>query len=182
MPGTSESSPGRIIPPPPPMWPSWEELMGRALALADRARLQGEVPVGALVVSPKGEVVGEGHNSPVHSADATAHAEMAAIRAACAALGNYRLNGCTLVVTLEPCLMCAGAMVQARIAGVVYGAADSLAGAVASRVEGLDASFLNHTVWHMGGIRERECAQRLRDFFEQKRECKGRAPCPEKSG
>ena len=174
MPGiAARVPPGRIVPPAPPGWSSWEDLMDRALVLADAARILGEVPVGALVVSPDGRIVGEGYNTPERSLDATAHAEISAIRAACATLGNYRLNGCTLIVTLEPCLMCAGAMVHARIAGVVYGAADSLAGAVSSRLEGLEASFLNHTVWHMGGIRERECARILRDFFGQKRNGRG---------
>lgn len=162
-------SPGRIVPPVPPGWACWEELMDRALVLADRARLLGEVPVGALVLSPEGRIVGEGYNSPEAACDATAHAEMIAIRRACAALGNYRLGGCILVVTLEPCLMCAGAMAHARIAGVVYGAADPLAGAVTSRLEGLDAAFLNHQVWHMGRIREQDCARRLQDFFAQRR-------------
>ncbi len=129
-----------------------------------------EVPVGALVVSPEGRILGRGRNSPIGSCDPTAHAEITALRRAAEVLGNYRLDGCLLVVTLEPCLMCVGAIVHARIAGVVYGASDLKAGAVVSCLDGFEQPFLNHRVWHMGGICEGACADMLRGFFEERRE------------
>lgn len=161
--------PTRIIPPPPPGWPTWEALMQRALAEAAKARHAAEVPVGALVVHGNGTILATAHNSPEALHDPTAHAEILALRAAGTAAGNYRLEGCILVVTLEPCMMCAGAMAHARIAGVVYGAADPAAGAVTSRLEALDQPFLNHHPWHMGGICEAECAAMIWEFFKGKR-------------
>ncbi len=126
--------PTRIIPPPPPGWPNWEALMHLALAEAAKASHAAEVPVGALVVNGNGTIIATAHNSPEALHDPTAHAEILALRAAGAASGNYRLEGCVLVVTLEPCMMCAGAMAHARIAGVVYGAADPAAGASQAQV------------------------------------------------
>lgn len=161
--------PGRIIPPPPPGWANWEAVMDEALAEARRARDAGEVPVGAVLLSGHGELLARAGNAVEGLGDPTAHAEILALREACRAAGNYRLEGAVLVVTLEPCLMCAGAFAHARLAGVVYGAADRNAGAVSSRFEALDEPFLNHRVWHMGGVREQECAVLLRDFFLAKR-------------
>ena len=145
-----------------------EHFMRLALEQARTAAACGEVPVGAVVVKG-GQVIGRGRNSPLSANDPTAHAEVLALREAAQALGNYRLNGCVLAVTLEPCAMCAAALAHARLAGVVYGAADDLAGAVISRAEYLDAPFCNHRVWHMGGVRAEACAALLRDFFERKR-------------
>ena len=145
-----------------------EKFMRLALNEAQKALKQQEVPIGAVVVAG-GAVIGRGHNLVETLADPTAHAEILALRAGGAALGNYRLNGCVLAVTLEPCAMCAAALAHARLAGVVYGAADDLAGAVISRAEYLDAPFCNHRVWHMGGVRAEACAALLRDFFERKR-------------
>ena len=162
--------PKRIIPTPPLHWPAWEALMREALAEAEQAGAAGEVPVGAVVVSGSGQIIGRGRNAPELAHDPTAHAEIMALRDACRTVGNYRLEGSVLVVTLEPCMMCAGAMVHARIAGVVYGAADSKAGAVMSCLDGLEQPFLNHSVWHMGGICEQECGNMLREFFAGKRE------------
>ena len=133
------------------------------------AAQQEEVPVGAVVVAPDGRIVGRGHNSPRAASDPTGHAEIAAMRHAGTTLGNYRLNGCILVVTLEPCLMCAGAMVQARLAGLVFGAFDPKAGAVISCLEALELPFHNHTIWHAGGVAEEECTALLRTFFKARR-------------
>lgn len=155
-------------PAPPPGW-SWEGLMHQAIVKARQAPLQGEVPVGALVVDPAGTILAAGHNQPIALSDPSAHAEVMAMRAAGAVLGNYRLEGCVLVVTLEPCLMCTGAIVHARLAGVVYGAADNKAGSVESCFNGLDLPFHNHRVWHMGGIAAPECASLLQDFFQKNR-------------
>ncbi len=143
--------------------------MRRALALADRAEEQGEVPVGALLVIDS-EVVGEGWNQPIGANDPTAHAEIVALRSAAKGCGNYRLPGSTLYVTLEPCAMCAGAIVQARIARVVYGAADSRAGAAGSVFNLLQCPGLNHRVEVTGGVLAVECEQRLKTFFQSKRD------------
>ncbi|MDR2054707.1 MAG: nucleoside deaminase [Desulfovibrio sp.] len=154
--------------PAPPGGRAWEELMDRALLLARRGAEAGEVPVGALVIGRGGEILAETHNSPACLSDPTAHAEILALRAAGRALGNYRLGGCTLVVTLEPCPMCAAALVHARLDGLVFGAADEAAGAVVSRAEYLNMPA-NRKIWHMGGVRARDCAVVLRDFFARKR-------------
>ncbi len=152
------------VPVPPPGW-SWESLMQAALTEARKAPACGEVPVGALVVAPDGVILGAAHNRPVALSDPSAHAEILAMRAAGKTLGNYRLEHCVLVVTLEPCFMCTGAIVHARLAGVVYGAADNRAGAVESCFNGLDLPFHNHRVWHMGGVAAPECAALLQKFF-----------------
>ncbi len=151
--------------PPAPNGHTWQSLMDMALEQARKGASLGEVPVGALVVLASGRIVAEAHNMCIMTHDPTAHAEILALRAAGMVLGNYRLKGATLVVTLEPCLMCAGALVHARVDGLVYGAADMRAGAVVSCCEGLDYTFLNHKVWHMGGLRAEACATLLRDFF-----------------
>ena len=160
---------GRIIPPAPPGWESWEALMAEALAEAGLARAAGEVPVGALVVAGNGRILGKGRNAPESLNDPTAHAEVAALRAACQASRNYRLEGSVLVVTLEPCLMCVGALVHARVAGLVYGAPDVRAGAVDSCLDALDQPFHNHRPWSLGGILQEECSALLRGFFERRR-------------
>lgn len=139
--------------------------MDMALDQARKGQALGEVPVGAVLVGQDGRILACTHNEPVTLHDPTAHAEVLALRRGGAALGNYRLNKAVLVVTLEPCLMCTGALVHSRVAGVVYGAADPRAGAVISCCDGLAHSFLNHTVWHMGGVRSEECAALLLDFF-----------------
>ena len=139
--------------------------MRLALAEAAKALALGEVPVGALTLDAEGVIIGRGFNQCIGRHDPTAHAEIMALRAAGEAVGNYRLNGALLVVTLEPCQMCAGALVQARLAGVVYGARDPRAGAVESCLDGLDQHFHNHRPWHCGGILEEDCAGLLTDFF-----------------
>ncbi len=141
--------------------------MRRALELARRAGDAGEVPVGALVVQDE-RILGEGWNRPIAAADATSHAETEAIRAACRAANNYRLAGATLYVTLEPCLMCAGAIFHARIARVVYGAQDPKTG-VAGSVLDLFASPLNHHASVQGGVLAEECGALLKEFFAARR-------------
>ncbi|MBQ3059268.1 MAG: nucleoside deaminase [Desulfovibrio sp.] len=141
--------------------------MDMALAEALRAEAEGEVPVGAVVAAPDGRILAACHNQPVGLHDPTAHAEILAMRTAGAALGNYRLNGCVLVVTLEPCPMCAAALLHARLAGVVYGAADPLAGAVTSCAEYL--GWPGQGPWHMGGVQAEACAALLQKFFSLRR-------------
>ncbi len=145
-----------------------DAFMQQALGLARRAQREGEVPVGALVVRD-GAVIGEGWNRPIGASDATAHAEIQALRAACAEQRNYRLTSATLYVTLEPFAMCAGAIVHARIARVVYGADDPRAGAVASVFQIFDETRLNHRVAYRGGVRAEESAALLRTFFRSRR-------------
>lgn len=143
--------------------------MREALLEAQKAAEHSEIPVGAVIVAPTGSIIGRGHNAPLATNDPTSHAEVVAIRAAASCLGNYRLTGCVMAVTLEPCLMCVGAIVHARLAGVVFGAADPKAGAVLSQVDGFELPLHNHTPWQAGGILEEECASLLRDFFATRR-------------
>jgi tRNA(adenine34) deaminase len=148
---------------------STDELyMHRALELARCAEAEGEVPVGAVLVSG-GRVVAETWNRPISSNDPTAHAELLALRAAGQALGNYRLVGATLYVTLEPCAMCAGAMVHARIARLVYGAPDPKAGAAGSVFDLLRSEALNHRVEVEGGVLGEACGELLKSFFQARR-------------
>lgn len=150
------------------MLPEDPQFMTRALELADMAAARGEVPVGAVVVRD-GAVIGEGYNCPVSGADPTAHAEVQALRAAARTLDNYRLSGATLYVTIEPCTMCAGALVHARITRLVYGAAEPRSGAVTSTARVLDNSALNHRVAVTSGVLAEEAARRLRQFFRERR-------------
>jgi tRNA(adenine34) deaminase len=142
--------------------------MEYALALAERGAAQGEVPVGAVVVLD-GEPIGEGWNQPIASQDPTAHAEIVAMRQAARRLGNYRLTGSTLYVTLEPCLMCSGAMIHARIGRLVFGARDPKRGAVNSTAHAFVAPGLNHRVEVQGEVLEQACADCLRGFFRSRR-------------
>ena len=144
-------------------------MIGLALAEARLSLPTGDVPVGAVVVSPSGEVLGTGHNAREATGDPTAHAEVLALRAAAAALGSWRLSGCTLAVTLEPCTMCAGALVLARVERLVLGAWDPKAGATGSLWDVVRDRRLNHRVEVVGGVRETECGDLLRSFFEQHR-------------
>jgi tRNA(adenine34) deaminase len=142
--------------------------MDAALDQARRARDAGEVPIGA-VIAVADEIVGRGFNQPVSSGDPTAHAEIVAIRDAARRLGNYRLVGATLCVTIEPCLMCVGASVHARVATLVYGAAEPKSGAVSSTVRGGDLPGHNHRFEVVAGIREEECRSLLQTFFRLRR-------------
>ena len=139
--------------------------MGQALDAASAALASGDVPVGALVVSPQGEVLGVGHNLREAGGDPTAHAEVVAIRAAAGKLGTWRLQDCTLVVTLEPCVMCAGAVMLARISCVVFGTWDPKLGACGSVWDVVRDRRATHRVEVVGGVREQECSQILLDFF-----------------
>jgi len=142
--------------------------MREALALAREAELAGEVPVGAVVVAG-GTIVGRGRNSPVASGDPTAHAEILALRAAAAALGNYRLEEATLYCTLEPCVMCAGALVVARVGRLVFGARDLRFGGVRSKFQIADSELLNHRVEIVEGVLAVECVELLQRFFGARR-------------
>jgi tRNA(adenine34) deaminase len=145
-----------------------EVLMDAAIEEARRARDAGEVPVGA-VVSLNGEIVGRGFNQPISSSDPTAHAEIVALRDAAARLGNYRLTGATLCVTVEPCLMCVGALVHARVGTLVYGAAEPKSGAVASMVRGGELPGHNHRFEVVSGVKEAECRDLIQEFFRSRR-------------
>jgi tRNA(adenine34) deaminase len=145
-----------------------EDYMTAALLLAQEAGYAGEVPVGAIVVKD-GEVIGSGHNAPIGRHDPTAHAEIQALREAAARLGNYRLVGCTLYVTLEPCAMCTGAIQHARIARLVYGARDPKTGACGSVVDLMAEPRLNHHAQVVGGILADECGSLLSQFFVDRR-------------
>jgi tRNA(adenine34) deaminase len=143
----------------------YAEWMGQALDIAAGALAAGDVPVGALVLSPDGGVLGVGHNRREVDGDPTAHAEVVAIRAAASAGGGWRLQDCTLVVTLEPCVMCAGALMLARIGRLVLGAWDPKAGACGSVWDLVRDRRATHRVEVIGGVREQECSQVLLDFF-----------------
>ncbi len=140
-----------------------------ALEQAELAGQQGEVPVGAVVLGVDGAVLAKAHNQTVLQTDPTGHAEILALRKAAAKVGNHRLTGAVLVVTLEPCLMCMGAMVQARIAGLAFGARDPKAGAVLSLLNVNDLHWLNHRFWVQEGILAEQCGRVLRDFFQVRR-------------
>ncbi len=142
--------------------------MRLALEQARLAAQAGEVPVGALVIKD-GEILGQGHNRTLLDNDPTAHAEVVALRQAAGRVGNYRLVGCVMFATIEPCAMCAGAMVHARLAKLVYGAADPKAGAAGSVVQVLNHPSLNHKMEVTSGVLEQECAEMLRQFFRDRR-------------
>ncbi|HEY4045236.1 MAG TPA: tRNA adenosine(34) deaminase TadA [Acidobacteriaceae bacterium] len=144
------------------------ELMSLALEEASAARDVGEVPIGAVVVR-EGVVVGRGQNRVLRDIDPTSHAEIVALRAAALAVGNYRLNDCVMYVSLEPCAMCAGAMIHARLGRLVYGAADPKAGAVSSVLQVLNHPALNHRMEVVGGLQAEEASELLRAFFRERR-------------
>ena len=145
-----------------------EEYMSLALELAREAAAKGEVPVGCVIAGPDGAVIGRGRNRREESGDATAHAELEAIRQACAALGDWRLSGCALFVTLEPCPMCTGAIINARIPTVVFGAREALSGSCGSVIDLFSERYGHRPAVYPGVLRE-ECAALLRDFFRDKR-------------
>ena len=147
-----------------------EALMRIALDEAHAAQVEGEVPIGAVVVDQDGDVIGRGHNRRESDADPTAHAEMLAIRQAASRRNGWRLDGCTLLVTLEPCTMCAGAAVLARLDRVVYGAIDPKAGAVGSLWDVVRDRRLNHRPEVVGGVLAAECGDLLRTWFDDRRE------------
>jgi len=144
------------------------EYMQRALALAREAAAVGEVPVGAVVVRD-GEIIGEGYNRPISTHDPSAHAEIVALRAAATRLGNYRLLDTTLYVTLEPCVMCAGAIIHARVTRLVFGAPDPKTGAAGSAFDVFTSAVTNHKVMVSGGLLVDECGTLLSEFFRARR-------------
>ena len=148
--------------------PGDDAWMRHALALAERARQNGEVPVGAVLVR-ENAIIAEGWNCPIATHDPTAHAEIVALRAAGRALGNYRLVETTLYVTLEPCVMCMGAISHARVGRIIYGASDPKRGAAGSALQLAEAEFLNHRIGVMGGVLGDECGEILRAFFRERR-------------
>lgn len=144
--------------------------MQQALALARQAANEGEVPVGAVLVDgAEGLLLGQGRNSPIGRCDPTAHAEILALREAAAKMGNYRLPGAVLYVTLEPCMMCVGALVHARIKRLVFGAPEPRTGAVVSREQGLASSAHNHRVAVTAGVMQEDCTALLQEFFRERR-------------
>ncbi|GAA2739305.1 MULTISPECIES: tRNA adenosine(34) deaminase TadA [Kitasatospora] len=164
----------RIRPLPAPLRPDpvrdpWTDLMRLAMAEAALATATGDVPVGALVLGPDGTVIGRGHNEREAVGDPTAHAEVVALRQAALAVGEWRLSGCTLVVTLEPCTMCAGALVLSRIDRVVYGALDEKAGAAGSLFDVMRDRRLNHRPEVVPGVLADECSAQLLAFFDTQR-------------
>ena len=146
-----------------------EYWMTKALALARQALAIGEVPVGAVVVFNE-ELIGQGCNQPISSNDPTAHAEIVALRNAAQIASNYRLPETTLYVTIEPCTMCVGALIHARIKRLVFGALEPKAGAVCSRFHLLDGTYFNHAITYRQGVMATECGQLMSDFFQQRRE------------
>lgn len=151
-----------------------ERWMARALELARQAGAAGEVPVGAVLVRDNA-IIGEGSNSPIRLNDPTAHAEILAIRDAAQACGNYRLSGSTLYVTIEPCTMCVGALIHARIGTLVFGAREPKAGAVVSHSDMTGAEFYNHRPQLVEGILAEECAVLMREFFRSRRQTRKRS-------
>ena len=145
-----------------------EAYMSLALELAREAAAEGEVPVGCVIAGPDGAVIGRGRNRREETGDATAHAELEAIRQACAALGDWRLEGCTLYVTLEPCPMCTGAIINARIPTLVFGAREALSGSCGSVIDLFSEGYGHRPAVYPGVLRE-DCAALLRDFFRDKR-------------
>ena len=145
-----------------------EEYMAQALALAREAAEAGEVPVGCVIADSEGRVIGRGRNRREESGDATAHAEVEAIRQACAAIGNWRLEKCSIYVTLEPCPMCTGAIINSRIPRVVFGAREALSGSCGSVIDLFSENY-GHRPAVFGGVLAEDCAALLRDFFRGKR-------------
>lgn len=149
--------------------------MKRALELADCAAARGEVPIGAVLVNASGDVIGEGWNQPISAADPTAHAEILALRSAAERMGNYRLPGSTLYVTVEPCTMCAGALLHARVERLVIGTLEPKAGAVVSQGRILDGDYYNHRVRYETGLLAEQASEKMSSFFRRRRrEKKGR--------
>ena len=148
------------------------QMMRRALELADNAEELGEIPVGAVLVDDSGKIIGEGWNLSIVNSDPTAHAEIVALRHAAQCIQNYRLLNTTLYVTLEPCTMCAGAILHSRIKRLVFGASDAKTGAVGSRFHFFDDYKMNHSLEITGGVLQEECSRKLSAFFQKRREQK----------
>ena len=147
-------------------------MMRRALELADKAQSLGEIPVGAVLLDDTGKIIGEGWNLSIVNSDPTAHAEIVALRHAAQCIQNYRLLNTTLYVTLEPCTMCAGAILHSRIKRLLFGASDAKTGAVGSRFHFFDDYKMNHSLEITGGVLQEECSRKLSAFFQKRREQK----------
>ena len=145
-------------------------LMAQALLEAEKAYLEGEVPVGAVVADPEGRILSRAHNQPISLCDPTAHAEILAIRKACRIKGNYRLNHCLVVATIEPCLMCMGTAIHARVSMLAFGAQDMKGGAAGSLYDLSRDDRLNHRIEIVSGVMEDECRALMRRFFQARRE------------
>ncbi len=158
----------QIIPDPPSGY-TWEKLMQLALKEANKAKNAEEIPVGALIVHKNGEILASAHNKSRSDFDPTAHAEIVALRQAGQKKKNFRLLDCYIVVTLEPCIMCLGAIREARLEGIIFGAYDKAEGAVCSLLEGTELPLNTHKSWFMGGIEEEKCKEILVDFFKERR-------------
>ena len=150
------------------MFKSHEQWMELALQQAQAAGKLGEVPVGAIVIC-EDELLASGFNQPISSHDPTAHAEIVALRAAAIVKGNYRLPGCSVYVTIEPCTMCVGALLHARIDQLIFGALEPRAGAIVSREQLLDGDYHNHQIYHRGGVLEHQCGAIMQEFFKARR-------------
>jgi tRNA(adenine34) deaminase len=151
------------------MQSSDDDHMRHAIALAREAEERGEVPIGAVIVDPDGEVLAAASNRTIEDVDPTAHAEILALRQAASRMGNYRLTGCTVYSTIEPCAMCAGALVNARVSRLVYGAADERFGAVETHFRICDSAELNHRIDVTPGVLADECRRLMQDFFKKRR-------------
>ncbi|WP_051295036.1 nucleoside deaminase [Maridesulfovibrio bastinii] len=154
----------------PPEKISWQEMIEVAFNQACMASANNEVPVGAALFSGNGDLIATGQNRPIQGNDPTSHAEIECLREACRITQNYRIPaGSILAVTLEPCIMCMGAIIHARVSGIVFGAYDKKAGALISNLSPSDINFLNHKVWAVGGISENKCRELLQSFFLRRR-------------
>lgn len=156
-------------PPNAPTNISWRAMMDVAFQEACKAAKMGESPIGAALFSTSGELIAKAHNQPISLNDPTGHAEILCLRKAAKKVGNYRLSNTIMAVTLEPCLMCTGAIIHARVSGVVMGALDPKAGAIISNLEGHALPFTNHKMWFIDGVLENECSSLLKRFFLEKR-------------
>jgi tRNA(adenine34) deaminase len=157
------------IAPQPPAGTTWRDLMDVAFGEACKAAQAGEAPIGAALFTPTGTLLASAHNRPIATHDPTGHAEILCLREAARVMGNYRLPDTIMAVTLEPCLMCTGALIHARVAGVVFAARDERAGALVSNLEGCSLPFANHWLWTVEGVMGTECSTLLKRFFLERR-------------
>ena len=148
---------------------TWVDMMNVAYEQALAAVAVDEAPIGAALFSMNGELIASAHNAPISNNDPTCHAEVRCLRRAARKIGNYRLPNTIMAVTLEPCLMCTGALIHARVSGVVIGALDDRTGAFVSNLDGHALPFANHAMWHVSGVMEKECGDLLRSFFRRRR-------------
>lgn len=157
------------IAPSPPAGTTWRDLMDVAFGEACKAAREGEAPIGAALFTPTGTLLAAAHNRPIASHDPTGHAEILCLREAARVMSNYRLPNTIMAVTLEPCLMCTGALLHARVAGVVFAARDERAGALVSNMQGGSLPFANHRLWTVEGVMGEECSALLKRFFLERR-------------